>query len=158
MNFIKNIINKFKRSPKKARKKGYTGASTGELHYNWGTTIQTADEILKTDLRPMRARSRNLAQNNDYMKKFLRLVKNNVVGPNGIKLQVKSKFLNGKIDKNSNNIIEKAWKKWCRKEYCDVTGQLNFNDMLRMIIESVARDGEILVRKVVDKIANKNNT
>ena len=49
-------------------------------------------------LELLRARSRSLAQNNPLMKHYLLMLENNVVGKDGMKLQVLGKDLLGKLD------------------------------------------------------------
>lgn len=60
--------------PTKRQIRNFTAAQNGRLFSNWSTQPKTADETLKTDLRALRARSREQANNNDYAQRFLGLV------------------------------------------------------------------------------------
>ena len=145
MRFIEKVANRlgFTR-----RKRGYDAAIVNRLTSNWTIANKTSDEELKTSLRALRARSRNLAMNNDYARKYLKLVVANVVGVNGIVLQSKVKQPSGEFDKGANKIIEEAWAEWGKRGVASICGQLSWRDIERLAIESVARDGEILIRKV----------
>mgnify|MGYP003650862693 CR=1 FL=1 len=85
---------------------------------------------------------------NDYASKFLKMVKANVVGVHGIQLQARSVREDGSLDKQDNDTIEEAFAEWSLPENCSVTGRLSWVDIQRLVIESVARDGEVLVVKV----------
>lgn len=130
------------------QKKTFSAANNGNLYASWRPSNTVADMDIKKDLKSMRARSRELMRNDDYAKKFKRMVKTNVVGNNGIKLQNKAKDTNGNLDKKANQIVEEAFKKWSKKGVCDVTGKYSFVDIQKMIMGTLAEDGEVLVRKV----------
>lgn len=134
---------------KPVRRRVFDSAGTGNLYSSWLTTNYSADSELKTTLRTIRARSRQLANNNDYAKKFIRMVKTNVIGHKGIILQGDVKNEDGKPDKIANDRIEQAWQRWSKRGNCDVTGKYSFRDIQNIVVTSVARDGEILIRKIL---------
>lgn len=103
---------------------------------------------LRMSLRNMRNHSRTLYQNNDYCKKFSRLLIKNIPGPNGIRLQNKAKFPGGGLDVSANKIIEGGFQKWGKRGNCDVTGRLSWREAQWLFIQTVAMDGECFVRKV----------
>ena len=133
-------------SPK--QKKSFSAANTGNLYASWIPSNNTADVDIKKDLKSIRNRSRELMRNDDYAKKFKRMIKSNVVGSQGIKLQNQAKDLNGNLDKKANGTIETAWKKWAKKGNCDVTGRYSLIDIKKMAMGTLAEDGEVLIRKV----------
>lgn len=145
MKFLGFEIKKAK--PPKA-KRSFSAASINNLYASWIATNTTADMDIKKDLKSMRARSRELMRNDDYAKKFKRMVKTNVVGNNGIKLQNKAKDPNGNLDKKANQAVEEAFRKWSKKGICDVTGKYSFVDIQKMAIGTMLEDGEVLIRKV----------
>ena len=138
----------FKRNKKPSRRRSYDAGAINRLLNNWTTSPKTADEAIKGNLRNMRARSRDLSRNNDYARKYGEMCKTNVIGTNGIIMQSKAKRPDGTFDKLDNESIEKAWKLWGKKSTCSVNGKLSWVDMQRCVIETVARDGEILIRKI----------
>ncbi|WP_294964523.1 phage portal protein [Sulfurimonas sp.] len=130
------------------QKKSFSAANTGNLYASWIPSNNTADVDIKRDLKSIRNRSRELMRNDDYAKKFKRMIKSNVVGSQGIKLQNQAKDTNGNLDKKANKTIETAYKKWGKKGNCDVTGKYSLIDIKKMIMGTLAEDGEVLVRKV----------
>ena len=148
------VFKKKKETPK-SNSRSFNGAKMGRLTAGWSTSITTSDEELRRSLKILRARSRELAQNNDYVERFLEFSKTNIVGNNGIKLQARiiAKEENGKkiYDKVANDKIESAWEEWGKTENCCVDGTLSWIDVQDLVIESVFRDGEVLVRKIKGK-------
>ena len=132
----------------KTAKRNYHAATTGNLFGSWLASNNTADTDIKRDLKTIRARSRELMRNDDYAKRFKRMVKSNTVGNNGIRLQNRAKDSNGSYDKTANDIIEDAFKRWSKKGVCDVTGRYSLKEIQKMIMGTLAEDGEVLVRKV----------
>ncbi len=112
------------------------------------TTGGTADAEIYAALRPLRIRSRHLAKNNDYAKRFFNLLETNVVGPKGIVLQARIKNERGELDKADNNHLESEWKNWGKKGVCTVDGKLSFVDYQKLFMETIARDGEAIIRKI----------
>lgn len=133
-------------SPK--QKKSFSAANTGNLYASWIPSNNTADVDIKKDLKTIRNRSRELMRNDDYAKRFKRMIQSNVVGNNGVRLQNQAKDLNGNLDKKANETIEAAWKKWSKKGVCDVTGKYSLLDIKKMVMGTLAEDGEVLIRKV----------
>lgn len=126
----------------------FEAAKNTRLTASWTTTSEHINRNLYTDLRALRARSRDLALNNDYARKFLTMVKGNVVGSTGINLQVQALRPDGSIDQYDSTRIERGFTDWSRPGNCDVTGRLSWIDVQNLLVETVARDGECLVRKV----------
>ncbi len=90
--------------------------------------------------------------NNDYARRYIDMVATNVVGPDGVILQNKAvdpprKGGEPTLDEYANRRIEDAFWKWGEK-YAEVTGTLTWVDCQRLVAESVARDGEIFIRKI----------
>jgi lambda family phage portal protein len=128
--------------------RGFEAAAINRLTMSWRGSTQAIDAELKGDLDKLRARSRDLAQNNDYMRKFLRMVARNVVGPHGFVLQARAMNSPRQPDTAANAAIEAAWFKWCRRGSAEITGRMTFADMCRTAVQAVARDGEALIRIV----------
>jgi len=131
---------------KKQNKRSYSAGVINRLTSDWLGSRKSADEEIRPTLKRMVSRSRDLTHRNHYARKFIKMVSNNVVGPAGIKLQMR--VMEGdREDRQANQVIEKAFKIWGQK-YASVEGQHSWHDIMRMFIEGVARDGEIIVRKV----------
>lgn len=141
------IFSKIKKVFKK-NKRGFDASKVSNLLNDWNVSNESADDVIKQGLKRLRSRSRDMAINNDYAKRFLNMVTNNIVGASGIKLQCKARDNNGALDKEGNRIIEEQWKEWGEKENASVTGQLTWVDTQRLVAETVAKDGEVFVRKI----------
>lgn len=127
-------------------KRSYEAARANRLTHDWTTVNTSANFEMRRSLRVLRARSRNLARNNDYIKKFLSMVRSNVAGPDGIKLQVRATNQSGELDRILNRKVEAAWKLWGYPEYASASGRLSWRDCQRKFCTTLARDGEVLVR------------
>jgi len=131
--------------------RAFSAARVDRFTAGWQATTQSINSELKTDLNALRARSRDLAKNNDYAKKFVKLVETNVVGPNGFNFQARVEDRPGQQDTLANNAIESAFYRWAKRGSCEITGRMSFTGLQRAIISSLAKDGEYLVRKVRGK-------
>ena len=102
-----NPLNLFKRKITSILKRGFSGAKMGRSLAQWIGSYESPDAILKNDLARLRARSRDLSMNDPYIKYFLRMVSNNVMGSHGFRLQMQVKD-----NPILNDAIEKIFKKW----------------------------------------------
>ena len=126
-------------------KRSYAAANTGRLFSDFVTSDASADSELKNALPNLRNRSRDLARNNEYARRYFDLIKTNVVGERGFQLQVKALDSVGNLDKSGNDAAEKAFAEWCRRGNCTVDGKMSWVDAQRLAVESVARDGEAFI-------------
>lgn len=130
----------------KQGRRSFSGAQIGRLTASWTTTPKPADADIRSGLRVLRARSRELSQNNDFAKRFLTLLKSNLVGPKGIVMQARSRD-GDRLDTVANNALEAAWAMWGKFGSPDVTGQHSWRSMLELYVTTLARDGEVLLVK-----------
>ena len=134
-------------------RRDFNAAANTRLTGGWNSVNTSANVDLFRGLDTLRARSRDLCQNNDYARRFLGLVTANVVGGAGVMLQARIYDAPDKPDTGANNAVESAWAKWGERGQCDVTGLLSWRDIQLLAIRTVARDGECLIRKVRGKAA-----
>lgn len=135
-------------------KRSYSAGKVSRLNSDWNVPDRTADEAIYPYLNRMRGRSRDLARNNDYARRYFNLLKTNVIGHQGIRLQVRAKDSNGKLDSGANKLLEEAWKEWGKVGCCTVCGRYSWLDVQNLIIEAIARDGEILLKKITSWAGN----
>ena len=128
------------------RRRSYAGANTGRLFADFLSSTRSSDSELKPALRIIRNRCRELARNDEYVRRYLGLLKTNVVGPTGVNLQAKARNADGSLDAPGNKIVENAWGAWGKRGQCTADGRLSFTDAQRLFIEALARDGEVLVQ------------
>lgn len=131
--------------------RSFAAAENDRLLADFRGTSLSMDEELTGSLRKMRMRSRQLSQDNDYIKRYLSMVRGNVVGPRGIMLQARTKKQSGELDTADNDYIEREFVKWGKPRHCTVSERLSWYDVQNLFIESVARDGEALCLFVYGK-------
>lgn len=139
-----------RKTPKQEKrhfKRAYAAANSSRLFSDFGESERSADSEIKPVLKKMRARSRDLARNNEYVKGYLDLLKTNVVGDKGFSLQVKALDSRGMLDQLGNQEIEMAWWDWCQMGNPTVDGGRSFVDLQKLVISAVARDGECILVK-----------
>lgn len=123
------------------------------LTAGWESVTQSADQDLAAAIELARGRARNLCNNNDYAKKFLGMVANNIVGPDGFMLICQAAE-NGQPDRSAQDLLETGFWRWAKRGTCEVSGAYGFNSLLRVVAKAVARDGEALLRRVRGKKVN----
>jgi lambda family phage portal protein len=124
----------------------FQAARIDRLSADWLVTTQSINQELRSDLDRLRARGRDLANNNDYARRFVRMCQDNIVGPDGIRLQSRVTEANGTPDRLAAKAIEAGWQQW--QPLADATGKQHFVDMLRTAVGGLPSDGEFLLREV----------
>lgn len=131
------------------RATAFSGATSSRLYQDWVFAgLQSADQELKGDLSTLRRRAREMVRNNEYAARFVDLVAENVIGPHGIRLQSRIKKGDGELKTNTNSTIEDAWREWGEPETASVDGRLSWTDIENLAVQSLAQDGEALIRMV----------
>lgn len=135
---------------------GYDAGNISRINSQWAISTLDANRELQHSLVNLRARSRELERNDPYAKKFLEMVEGNVVGSTGISVQSRAgdigpapdfKFIQ---DRAANAIIEREYAAFSRTGQYEVTGKLSRSAFERLLVRTVARDGEALVKHVTD--------
>ncbi|MCX8016442.1 MAG: phage portal protein [Rhodocyclaceae bacterium] len=134
------------RSKHRAQVRRFEAARIDRLTADWLATTQSINAELRSDLDRLRHRARELVNNNDYARKFRAMVQANVIGPSGIRLQMRVEDRPGQPDRLANAAIEQAWRDWSRQ--CDVTGRQTLRDLCETLVGGLPSDGEFLVRRV----------
>jgi capsid protein len=86
------------RMPPARASRSFNAAGMNRLTNDFLSPSTSADAELLTNLRTLRFRCRQLERNNDWIRRYLKLVENNVLGSEGIGLQMKSQDRNGALD------------------------------------------------------------
>lgn len=141
------------RGQAKAFLSGFKGANDNNLA-DWVTLPTDINALLRNDLQKLRARSRDLARNDDTAKRFLHILKQNVLGHAGIILQAKNKSKNGKTtDTKWNEEIEREWSLFLAKKRVrgvsvspSACGQLSGRELAWLSLQTRAIDGECFVQ------------
>lgn len=134
-------------SPNKgAQTRRFQAARIDRLAADWLTTTNSINEELRQDLDRLRARGRDLVNNNDYATKFMGMVQDNIVGPSGVRLQMRVEDRPDVSDRMANQAIEAAWHEF--STVCDVAGHQNLTELCKTLVGGMPSDGEFLVRLV----------
>lgn len=125
----------------------FQAARIDRLSADWMATEASINQELRSDLNLLRSLGRDLAQNNDYAVKFVGMCKDNIIGPDGVRLQVRIEDRPGVIDRVASAAVEAAWKEW--SSACDITGQQSLPELCKTLVGGLPSDGEFLVRTVL---------
>lgn len=143
--------------------RGYDAASWDRLTLDWNAPLTTGDAEMRTRLRTIRGRARELERNEPYTIRYLTCLENNIYDHHGIAMQSKAADFAGRdaatkspkvvMDYPDIAAIESAWAEWCKNPF--VTGDMTFNEGGRLTLRTMARDGDPLVKFVVDSSINQ---
>lgn len=148
----KGKVVKFPDKPAATRQ--WQAAKVSNLHSDWVTYSRPIDNDIRQALPILRARARELAQNSDHAKGFVRMVRNNLIGPQGFKLQARCVTPRGKPDIKSRTLLEGEFNAWCQRGVCEISGKFNFRTLQRHIADTLATDGEAFLRVIRDPALN----
>lgn len=137
-------------------KKAFTMQSINRLTADWVSDAQSINfDLYNNGLTVMRARGREMAKNDPIVKKFIRLLKKNVIGPDGLTLKVKSYdwikekdevtggYTTKKVmDVFANRLLQDKFKKWSKKATCTIQADLSFREAMSLAFTSCVIDGE----------------
>lgn len=127
--------------------------SAETTHYteSWSGAQTLLNHSLSAGLGRMVARSRDLTRNNDHARGYMLQMRSQVLGPQGVMLQLRMPKRGGGTNTTVNDIIEGAWRRFGKRGVCDVSGRHTWHDIERLCLDSLVRDGEYLLRMVVNR-------
>lgn len=120
--------------------RNYDAGSFNRPNQNWRAINQSAEQTDCFSRDEVRARARDLERNSDVLNAVVGPFRRNVVG-GGFSMQAKT------ADTDLNKELEHAWKRWCKKKNCDVTGRQSLTTIIRMAVQRKKIDGGILFVK-----------
>lgn len=129
------------------KRKAFGGASTSRLYYDWSLAAVSPDYELRGVLKLLRARARQLVNDNPFASGFVEELANNVVGPAGIRLRPDVTTQDGTRHDKANKTIQAAWKDWGLPENASADGHDSWVDLQRIILQTIATDGECFLRR-----------
>lgn len=124
--------------------RAYEAGEVTRFNDGWVPINGDTENEDKTQRDLIKARARYLENNSDIASAAIGGIVRNVVGT-GIKPQARTG------NEHLNKTIETMWREWTRSENCDITGQQTFEEMQAMLLRRKIVDGEILVKKVIDR-------
>lgn len=133
-------------NPPKQQQRQFIGANLSRLTAGWVTQPMSLDQQLRTQYSILLARTREQSINNPWVKAYLRLVQDNVVG-RGFNFQAKVQGRDGKPDVDANMALEAYWKEASKLGNCEMSERLNRTGLDRHFILRWAVDGEVILMK-----------
>lgn len=128
----------------------YDSSSYSRINSGWQTVNSPAEMTNQAARDTIRARARDLERNANIAEAIISTYERNVIGT-GLTLQSKVMDSNGDEIDSINDRHEKLFKKWCKKEHCDITGQQSFKELQTMAVRRIKVDGGILFLKVYNQ-------
>lgn len=128
------------------RKRDFAAAKISNLHNDWTTSLVNLNSDIQSGLNTIRARTRDRAKNSAWFRRYIETSQRNIVGPNGIRLNMRAKNPDGRADRYANAIIEAAWYDWSRKVNCTPAGTLSWLDVQLLAVQSLKVDGEFFFK------------
>ncbi|MEY2656223.1 MAG: hypothetical protein RLZZ524_3251 [Pseudomonadota bacterium] len=128
------------------RSAGFSAADYSRITASLESESTHIMRILRTQGKALRARARQVSSNTPYGAKFIGMCVSNICGPQPFRFQAKTKYASGKFDTGANARLESEWSAWGRPGSCDVEGRLSWADMQRLVVRTLAGDGEALIR------------
>ena len=133
--------------------RSYAGAQFDRLTEDFLSPLTTGDAELRTRIRILRQRARELERNEPYSRRYLSRLEDNIYDHHGmtfVSAAAEWRKTDGRlglvIDENDSAIIESAYREWRKNPF--VTEDMDLNEGGRLSLRSVARDGDMFVRPV----------
>lgn len=106
----------------------------------------SANELVQRGAVAIRTQARHLCRNHDLARGALRVLVNNVVGPNGIGIEPQPRRLDGTIHAEYADALREAYRDWCR--FPEVTHRLPWPRLQRAMARAWLRDGEVFAQMI----------
>lgn len=135
--------------PPRVAKREYAAARNNRLNAGWTTSPTGANWERRVSLSTLIARSRQAARDDLHIVNYLRLMRANVIGRQGIQLQSRARAADGKtLNVELNQRVEEAFWAWSHAETCTVSGKLDWKGVQDLAVTQCERDGAFLIQMV----------
>jgi lambda family phage portal protein len=127
--------------------RNFEAAETPAWTDSWSTSQVHINDALSRQLPTLWARAANLARNNEWAQSYLIGLDDNVLGPDGMALQMRLTTSQGGKevqDKAANALLEGAFDRWGERD-ADASG-LSWAETETLALQTLARRGELLYR------------
>jgi lambda family phage portal protein len=119
-------------------RRAYTAAQGGRLLADLAGTATSANKTTRYQAAILRHKARELRENSPLVQRYALLVRDNIVGPDGITLQAMVPSTRG-TNTAASAVVESAWYQWA--ESCTPCGQ-TWDAVCRTLAESWKVEGE----------------
>lgn len=131
----------------------FQAAAVDRTTSDWVLSPITTNEDIRSNLKRLVERSRDLAKNNSGYRRWLSMRQRNIIGPQGFLLQAKvwnepQAGIPERPDKMANEILEANWYAWGTQtaQACTVDGRHSWHSLCTLVDRAHAVDGEAFVR------------
>lgn len=142
--------------------RSYAGAIYDRLTEDWTSPLTTGDAEMKTRIRTLRGRARELERNEPYTRRFLSRLEDNIYDHHGIQFSSlagtwkrgpSSKRPVFELDEGDSWVIQTAYDRWRKNPV--VTKDMTLNEAGRLMLRTTARDGDPLAKYIIDPSINE---
>lgn len=128
----------------KATVRNYAAAGSLARYGDLSNSSGSADYELSTSLVPLRNKARNLHRNSPAQRRFVQLMRVNIVGENGFRLQSRVRKVTDEmqLDRSLNKRVEAEWNEWW--EHPTTCGVMTGLDLEKQAVSSWCNDGEVI--------------
>lgn len=150
---IKQQVVKQLQSSKPKVKRSFKSARSNRFMQWLHSSFSPVNKELKSDLKQLIVRSRDLAKNNEIFRSHLNNMEKSIVGRQGFRLQSLIKTIDGKLDEQLNQEVQRAWFDFGKRVngYIEKSGTQGDIDLDILILRTLIIDGEVFIR--IDKNA-----
>ena len=131
------------------KRSAFDGAESSHLFSAWDTFSKPINVEIESELRVLRARSRQLAKNNPYLRRFFQLCRSNIVGSNGFIFRSDVMRTTGrkagKPDDIAQKAIEAGWQRFMKPGVPCSLEKLSGIEQQNLIVDQLFRDGELIL-------------
>lgn len=150
---IKQQVVKQLQSSKPKVKRSFKSARSNRFMQWLHSSFSPVNKELKSDLKQLIVRSRDLAKNNEIFRSHLNNMEKSIVGRQGFRLQSLIKTIDGKLAEDLNQEVQRAWFDFGKRVngYIEKSGTQGDIDLDILILRTLIIDGEVFIR--IDKNA-----
>jgi lambda family phage portal protein len=127
-------------------KRSFFASAFSRLFGAWTTTLASADSDVQEALAALRARHRDLCDNNPLAAAAVRAFVENVAGPDGMLCTPLVTTRSGDLRARVNRQLADAFAAWGQRGICTVDGRSSWVDVQRLVVRTWRTDGEVFVR------------
>ena len=142
------VTGAFRATPTTATR-SYAAAGAHRLLSDWPGTAQSADKSTRYQAKVLRFRARELRENSPIVARYAALVRDNIIGPDGITLQAIVPSPRG-TNTAASASIEAAWYQWAAS--CTPDGR-SWVEVCGIVAEAWKVEGEALLELIPSKVA-----
>lgn len=139
---VKNVVEEAYERGRHSPRRTYAAAQNVARYGDIRATRGSADTELVTALAELRAKSRWMGRNSPSMRRYIQLMRTNVVGHNGFRFQSRVKKQDGTQDASLNEKVERQWALWWERPTVD--GKMTGRQLLLQAVAQWSQDGEVL--------------